>query len=167
MEKYKLQIINCKLFPYYLLLASCFLLLAACTAKKNLPHHPITRCKLDYKSAKTLASLLKNNQAEYSTFNGKIKTTVIIDDKETDFTVALRMRKDSIIWASVSPALGIEVIRFVATKDTLKFIDRIHKKYFVGDYDTLSKMLKTEIDLEVLQSLLVVPCLPSRRQARV
>ena len=110
---------------------------------------------MDYKSAKTLTSLLKNNQAEYSTFNGKIKTSIIIDGKETDFTVALRMRKDSIIWASVSPALGIEIIRFVATKDTLKFIDRIHKKYFVGDYDTLSKMLKAEIDLEVLQLLLV------------
>lgn len=65
------------------------------------------------------------------------------------------MRKDSIIWASVSPALGIEVIRFVATKDTLKFIDRIHNKYFIGDYDTLGKMLNTEIDLEILQSLLV------------
>ena len=65
------------------------------------------------------------------------------------------MKKDSVIWASISPALGIEVIRFSATKDSIKFMDPIHGTYFVGDYDTLSKMLKTEIDLEILQSLLV------------
>ena len=69
--------------------------------------------------------------------------------------MALRMRKDSVIWASISPALGIEVIRFSATKDSIKFIDRIHNKYFIGGYDTLGRMLKTDIDLEILQSLLI------------
>ena len=126
--------------------------LFACKAKKNLPLKP-AKCKLDYKSAKTLTALLKQNQIDYSNFSGKVKTSVVIDDKATEFTVALRMKKDSVIWASISPALGIEVIRFSATKDTIKFIDRIHKKYFIGDYDTLGRMLNTEIDLEILQSL--------------
>lgn len=126
----------------------------ACKAKKEVPRKP-EKCKLDYKSAKTLASLLKQSQSDYTLFSGKIKTNVTIDDKSTEFTVALRMRKDSVIWASISPALGIEVIRFSATKDSIKFIDRIHNKYFIGAYDTLSKMLKTEIDLEILQSLLI------------
>lgn len=80
---------------------------------------------------------------------------VDIDGKATEFNVSLRMKKDSVIWASISPALGIEVIRFSATKDSIKFIDRIHDKYFISGYDTLSKILKTEIDLEILQSLLV------------
>ncbi len=129
--------------------------LFACKAKKNLPAHSTVKCRLDYKSAKTLTNLLKQNQADYSTFSGKIKSTVIIDDKGTDFTISLRMKKDSVIWASISPALGIEVIRFSATKDSIKFIDRIHNKYYVGGYDTLTKMLRTEIDLEIIQALLV------------
>lgn len=140
---------------YFILFTSCILLFPSCRAKKNIAEKQVSKCKLDYKSAKTLAGLLAKNQAYYSTLNGKIKASVVIDEKGTDFTVSLRMRKDSIIWASISPALGIEVIRFVATKDTLKFIDRIHNTYFVGGYDTLSKMLNTEIDLEILQSLLV------------
>jgi len=139
---------------YHKLLFLLIPFLFACKAKKNLPPKP-AKCRLDYKSAKTLTSLLKQNQTDYSTFGGKIKTSVVIDDKATEFTVALRMKKDSVIWASISPALGIEVIRFSATKDTIKFIDRIHNKYFVGGYDTLSNMLKTEIDLEILQSLLI------------
>jgi len=125
----------------------------SCKAKKNLAPQGSGKCKLDHKSAKTLTALLKQNQAEYNTFNAKIKSNVIIDGDGTDFTISLRMRKDSLIWASISPALGIEVIRFSATKDTIKFIDRIHKKYFIGDYDTLGRMLNTEIDLEIIQSL--------------
>ena len=64
------------------------------------------------------------------------------------------MKKDSIIWASVS-SFGIEGIKFVATRDSLKFIDRLNKKYFAGNYDTLSRMLNAEVDLEILQSLLI------------
>lgn len=143
-----------RLAVYFTLCTLYLILSPSCKSKKSLPA-PTAKCRLDYKSAKTLASLLEKNQAVYSTLNGKIKVTALVDDKETDFTVSLRMRKDSIIWASISPALGIEVIRFIATRDTLKFIDRLHSNYFVGGYDTLSKMLNTEIDLEILQSLLV------------
>ena len=166
MENYKLKISNLNFFSYFLLLPSYFparlllilmlaggLLFTSCKAKKHLPAQT-TRCRLEHKNARTLAALLKQNQADYKTFNGKIKASVVIDEKETEFTVSLRMKKDSIIWASVSE-FGIEGIRFVATKDTLKFIDRLNTRFFVGDYDTLSKMLNTEIDLEVLQSLLV------------
>lgn len=149
---------NFKFLLSFLLLAFYFSVLLSCKAKKNLPHTSVqktTKCKLEHKNAKTLAALLKKNQLAYSTLNGKIKANVVMDEKSTAFTVALRMQKDSIIWASISPALGIEVLRLIATKDSLKFIDRIHNQYFIGDYDTLSKILYTPVDLEVLQSLLI------------
>lgn len=98
--------------------------------------------------------MLKQNQTHYVTFAAKAKTKVVVDEKSTEFTISLRMKKDSVIWISISPALGIEVIRFSATKDSIKFINRINNTYYIGAYDTLSKMLNTEIDLEVLQSLL-------------
>jgi hypothetical protein len=144
---------NLKLFFYCLFFTVYCLLFTSCKPKKHLSTQT-SRCKLDHKNARTLALLLKQNQAHYTTFNGKIKANVVIDEKGTEFSLSLRMKKDSVIWASIS-SFGIEGIRFVATKDTLKFIDRLHSKYFVGDYDTLSKMLNTEIDLEILQSLLV------------
>lgn len=153
MENYKLKIGNLNFFFVFLLFTSYFFLLSSCKAKKHLSTQTL-HCKLEHKSAKTLTALLKKNQANYITFNGKIKANVSIDDKETEFSIALRMKKDSVIWASVS-SFGIEGIRFVATKDTLKFIDRLNSKYFIGGYDTLTKMLNTEIDLEILQSLLV------------
>ena len=140
--------------PYIKIFFFVLPFLFACKTKKNVPAKP-ERCRLDYKSAKTLTANLKQSQTDYTTFSGKIKTSFVIDDKATEFNVALRMKKDSVIWASISPALGIEVLRFSATKDSIKFFDRIHNKYFIGGYDTLSKMLNTEIDLEILQSLLI------------
>ncbi|MBI3500311.1 MAG: DUF4292 domain-containing protein [Bacteroidetes bacterium] len=126
--------------------------LFACKTKKNIPHRP-ERCRLDYKSSRTLTRLLQENQTKFSTFAGKAKVKVVIDEKETEFNVALRMKKDSVIWATIS-VMGIEGIRFLATKDSIKFFDR-RGKYYVGGYDTLTKTLKTEIDLEILQSLLI------------
>lgn len=140
---------------YFKIFFLFLLFLFSCKAKKDLPPSAASaKCRLDYKSAKTLAFLLKQNQADYSTFSGKMKTSFVVDNKTTDFTVSMRIRKDSMIWASVSPALGIEVMRIAATKDSIKFLDRLHNNYFTGDYDTLSRMLHTEIDLEILQSLL-------------
>lgn len=72
----------------------------------------------------------------------------------TGFTANIRMRHDSAIWVSVSPALGIEVMRVLLTKDSVKFVDRINKKYYVGDYQFINKALETEIDFELIESLL-------------
>lgn len=131
-------------------------LVFSCKAKKHAPVAAKTgKCNLVHRGPKSLAALATENEAAYKYFSGKIKTNVIFDEKGTDFTVALRMMKDSIIWASISPALGLEVVRFMADRDSVKFIDRIHRTYFTGSYDTLSSWLKTEIDLELLQSLLV------------
>ncbi|HAR20844.1 MAG TPA: DUF4292 domain-containing protein, partial [Cytophagales bacterium] len=41
--------------------------------------------------------------------------------------LTIRIRKDSVIWISVNPALGIEVVRALITKDSIFVIDKIHK----------------------------------------
>ena len=59
---------------------------------------------------------------------------------------------------SITDALvgAIEGARVILTCDSVKFMDRIHKEYFVGGYDTLRKMLNIDdLDFEMLQSLLV------------
>ena len=141
----------------WIFLAFLLPLIFSCKTKKNLPPKS-EKCHLDYKSAKTLTSLLKQSQTDYSYFSGKIKANAVIDSNSTEFTIALRMRKDSVIWASIS-IMGIEGIRFIATKDSIKFLQRgiMGKagKYFIGGYDTLGRMLKTDIDLEILQSLVI------------
>jgi hypothetical protein len=45
--------------------------------------------------------------------------------------------------------------RMLITLDSVKFLDRINKKYFVGDYDFVNNFLKTNVDFGVLQSIIL------------
>jgi hypothetical protein len=65
------------------------------------------------------------------------------------------MRRDSAIWISFSPALGIEMARILITNDSVKFINRINKTYFVGDYGLVNNFVGTNVDYDVLQSILL------------
>ncbi|HEV7351277.1 DUF4292 domain-containing protein [Telluribacter sp.] len=68
--------------------------------------------------------------------------------------VNLRMKKDSIIWLSVTGA-GFEVARGIITPDSIIFQDKFHKEYFVYDYQQLSRQFNFELSFPLLQSLIL------------
>jgi hypothetical protein len=112
------------------------------------------KCILDFKNARTLTTYLKTNELKFTWLKAKLSAEALIDSSSNSFTISLRMRKDSIIWMSISK-LGIEGARVLITKDSVKFTNTIQNKYFKGDYAYISKLLNTELDFEMLQSLLV------------
>ncbi len=111
-------------------------------------------CFLDYKSPRTLSNNLKNSQFIFNRLNAKLNVEAIIDSSSHSFTITLRIKKDSIIWLSLSK-LGIEGARVLITKDSVQFMNRINNSYFIGDFSYISKLLNTDLDYEILQSLLV------------
>lgn len=112
------------------------------------------KCILDFKNAKALAANLKAKEFKFEKLNAKMAVEALIDSTSNSFTISLRMRKDSLIWMSISK-LGIEGARVLITKDSVKFMDRLKNKFFRGDYAYISKLLNTELDFEILQSLLI------------
>ncbi|MBA3705015.1 MAG: DUF4292 domain-containing protein, partial [Bacteroidetes bacterium] len=112
------------------------------------------KCILDFKNARTLTTNLKTNEFRFERLNAKLSVEALIDSSSNSFTVTLRMKKDSIIWMSISK-LGIEGARVLITKDSVRFINRVENKYFKGDFTYVSKLLNTELDYEMLQSLLI------------
>lgn len=73
------------------------------------------------------------------------------------FKATIRMRRDSVIWISLSPALGIEVFRVMITPDSLKYISRIpeNKYYYLGPFQTLNEITGVGMDFDMLQDLIV------------
>jgi hypothetical protein len=67
------------------------------------------------------------------------------------------MRKDSLIWISITPALGIEMIRVMITPDSLKYLSKIpdNKFYYTGTFEDVNRLIGTAFDFEMLQQLLV------------
>jgi hypothetical protein len=87
-------------------------------------------------------------------FQQKQKIIVINNDGKTDLGANIRAKKDSAIWISISPALGIEVARVMMTHDSIRVIDRINKKYYSYDYYVFSQFTSIPIDLKTLQNII-------------
>lgn len=135
------------------LLVLIVLFLSACSSQKKIPNNN-GKCVLDFKNSSTLTSNLKAAEFNFNYLKAKLSANVEIDSEMHSFSIALRMSKDSVIWMSLSK-MGIEGARVLITKDTVKFINTIKNRYFIGDFGYLSNLLNTELDFEILQSLLI------------
>lgn len=103
-----------------------------------------------------IAQLLDSVQANssYTYLEAKLDVNHSTENKTQAFGVRVRMLKDSVIWISVTPALGIEAVRVVITADSIKMINRIEQKYFVQSFEKTNELLQLEVNFEVLQSVL-------------
>ena len=104
--------------------------------------------------------LLKRNERNEFRFDNlglKVSAEVLTLGETKSFKANIRMKHDSIIWISISPALGIEVFRVIVTPDSVKYISKIpdNKYYHEGGYSTISDLAKIELDFEMLQDILV------------
>jgi hypothetical protein len=117
------------------------------------------KCILDYKNTRTLTAKLKANEFRFDRLNAKLSVEAQVDSSSNSFTVSIRIKKDSIIWMSISK-FGIEGAKVLITKDSVKFVDSSNKKYFKGDFTYISRLLNSELDFEMLQSLLIGNSVP-------
>jgi hypothetical protein len=137
------------LHPAALLILLAALMLNACSTQKKLIRAPIKEEGADY-----LFSKLKSSELDYQGFTAKFSAEYTNQGKKTSFNGQIRIRKDSLIWLTFSPMLGIEVFRMMITQDSVMFINRMNDTYFVGDYRYVNKFLNSNIDFDILQSFL-------------
>jgi hypothetical protein len=148
------KIIPATIFRLLLFFTILLTLFSSCKIKKS-----ITATRSEHiakKSAKELETLLKKNEFKFESISAKFSTDLVLDSSQTSFNVTLRGRRDSALWFSITvPLIGIEAARAIVTKDSVKFIDRIHSEYFKGDFNYINKLLHADLDFEMLQSLLI------------
>lgn len=109
------------------------------------------------RSAGYLLKHYERNEFNYEWVGMRIDAEVRTLGESQSFKASVRMRKDSVIWISISPALGIEVFKAKITPDSLMFVSKIpdNRYYFMGRFEALSEIVKTDLDFEMLQELLV------------
>jgi hypothetical protein len=133
-----------------LLLFSALLALSSCKTTRTVIKAPLKEQGADY-----LYSQLKENEFHFEWASIKFDASYTDKKGSNDFKGQLRLKKDSVIWVSISPALGIELFRMIITQDSVKYVDRFNKEYFSGDYALVSGFLQIEIDFDILQSLIL------------
>ena len=131
------------------------LFLWQCRAKKPLITDSSTQELLSKQKADTIVSQVLANNFEFTDLKAKIKTKFKSREKQNlAFGTFIKIVKDSAIHATISLAT-IPVVVALITPDTLKFINKKDQKYFVGGFDYLSRLIKTEISFYEIQDLLV------------
>ncbi len=108
------------------------------------------------KNAKELISKvnLKNNSPEWLALKGRVRL-MLEKGNEVSLGISIRVRKDSLIWASVAAPFGIELFRAVLTKDSVYYINRTNKTYFVKPIAHISKIIKTDIAFNEIQQMII------------
>jgi len=134
-------------FIYTLIFA---LTLSSCSTKQP--------SNIDYsktpKNSNELISMVnsKNKNIEWLSLRGKIN--VVKENQDITLSVNIKYRKDSVIWLSISAPFGIEIIRAQATPDSIYFINRTKKTWFVEPLNKIKEILKYEISFENFQYMI-------------
>lgn len=114
----------------------------------------IGKCRLDYKSAKTLSKHVKENEFRFDWVSAKANVQSLVEDKEENFDIKVSIRKDSAMLVSIQYLLGLQVAKVLITKDSVKFVDYVHKTYFKGDFNYINDLLNADLDFDLLQAVL-------------
>ena len=96
---------------------------------------------------------IQNLDFDYLTSSSKIRYRN--DGDNVSATANIRVKKDSIIWISVTPGFGIEAARGLITRDSVSFINRLDKEYSTYSFKELSNKFNFDLDYDLLQAVLV------------
>lgn len=144
-----------------LLIVTISVFFTDCKRKKELEKTPVStsdtsggRCRLDFKSARTLIRHITENEFKYDWLSGKAEVQSLVDGKEENLDIKLTMKKDSAILVSIRYILGLEVAKVLITKDSVKLVNYINKTYFKGDMNYINEILNADLDFDVVQAVL-------------
>ena len=104
--------------------------------------------------SKKLYKLVSSNYLDYNTLSIKSGIKIEFNNKNYSLKGNFRLRKDSLIWINLNHASGLPVLRAIITPDSIKYLDKINKKYYSGKYEETAKALKINLNFKSLQSLL-------------
>lgn len=94
-------------------------------------------------------------EIDFDYFNAKTKVRYAEGDKIINGNANIRIKKDSLIWFSVSPSIGLEATRIMITKDTAIVINRMDKEYYIFNFDEISRYFNFKIDYDLIQAILL------------
>lgn len=120
--------------------------LASCSPRKQ--------AQLRQINAETMAKYWEN-QIEFDYLSMRSKIAFTQDGQTTNATLNLRMKKDSVIWASVSVMGLFEAARVLVTKDSIKMVNRLEGSYTARSVDYLKELIGIDIELLEVQNILI------------
>jgi len=122
----------------------------SCSSKKSL-----TKTTLREFTAAKLIQEVEDNEFEFDNFVAKMNMKIETKDRNLNVKGQLRMKKDSIIWTSISMPMGLEVLRIKVTSDSVFFLNRTEKTYLVENIEVFNEISPMITTIGFIQAVLV------------
>jgi hypothetical protein len=85
-------------------------------------------------------SAIQDQEPQYKWMNARVKLSAKTPSRSLNGQGHLKIKKDSLLWLTVSPALGIEVMRLQITRDSFQVLDRVNNRYRHFSFDRVNQM---------------------------
>jgi hypothetical protein len=103
--------------------------------------------------------IIKVNEIDFKYLKMKSKAVVKSPDDTKDVSIQIRMKKDSIIWVSISWSFVGEILRGVFKKDSAYTLilnqKTLSKDYKAFSYDAFSEEYGVNLSYDIVQSLII------------
>ena len=104
---------------------------------------------------KQLNNNFKVQEVNFTYLISRVKILYKDNNQEISSAMDIRMKKDSIIWLSVKPMLGIEAMRIVITQDSVFILDQMQKSMSLMSMRDLGNKLNFPLNLKIAEALIV------------
>jgi len=99
--------------------------------------------------------LSRANQVDYEWFSSRIKVEYNDNNLSQDFTAAVRMRRDSMLWISLQGPFGIEGGRILVTRDSIFVVNKLSNEYLRQPISYMARLIPMQTNLSELQAFIM------------
>ncbi|NSW45906.1 MAG: DUF4292 domain-containing protein [Bacteroidales bacterium] len=124
------------------------------TLKKDTPSFSNNVVKFKNYGIGKLIDSITLHYLNFDTLSIKFKISVDFSDESHNLDGVYRIKKDSLIWISLTAPLGIEAARILLTQDSIYFLNKLKKEYFIKPYSFFENSYKVELEFKDLQAIL-------------
>ena len=145
-EKVALEALEFRIIMKNYILLFILLFICSCSVKKNVLTDGIKK----YSAKKVLRNANKTVK-DFKNLQAKARLTINNNGKDRSNNLNIRIVKDQQLWANA--ALG--AVRFLIDNDSVKFYNKLEKKYLISDFSYFNQQVGLDIDFKTLQRLIL------------
>ena len=96
----------------------------------------------------------KNNKSNWI----RIKGSINVKQQNTEsiaLNTVMKIKRDSLVWASISAPFGIELFRVMLSQDSLYFVNHVKKSYYVKPLNFVKDFINVNLNYNDIQDLLI------------
>ena len=105
-------------------------------------------------NAKKISKNVRKSYINYEIISMKSNLKLEISGKTYNLKANIRIKKDSMIWINLNHPTGYPVARILLTNDSIKVLDKIHKDFYKGNYNSLMKKFNVNFSYNTIQGIL-------------